>query len=306
MTSVLRVENLTKSFARKKAVDSLCFEVNAGEVVAILGPNGSGKTTTIKCIAGLLMPHAGTIAVCGEPIARNRKNALRNISYLPQTAEFPANITALETIRFHARLRGLSEEAAVSALTKCGFAESDFGKSAGHLSGGMRHRLSLAIAGMTSSPLMLLDEPTANLDPAAAQRFRTVAKTWREEGRSILMSTHVLSDVTEIADSVIVMVEGRAVAVESVLDLRFRLNKFARLRVDVGAVTERHSDAAFAAGAVEIRKNGKALVIFAPEDRRLAILSRLEEIGAVNGFETDKPSIEDLYIEYVESSNKAG
>jgi ABC-type multidrug transport system ATPase subunit len=305
MSKVLTVANLTKSFGGRKAVDALSFELNKGEVTAILGPNGSGKTTSIKCLAGLLKPDFGSVSVMGINARQNPRSSMRQISYLPQNAEFPQNITALETIRFHAQLRGIDDNAARHSLTQCGFTEADIEKHAGQLSGGMRHRLSLAIAGLSNTPLMLLDEPTANLDPAAAQRFRTIAKSWRNEGRAILMATHVLSDVTEVADRVIVMVDGKVVAMETISQLRTRLNRFSRLRVDVGAVTESHRDAAMCAGALDIRMNGKAIIVSAPEEKRLAILNRLEEVGVVAGFETEKPSIEHLYLEYVNHAEKS-
>ncbi len=306
MTIVLQVDSLSKSFTRRKAVDSLSFVVSKGEVTAILGPNGSGKTTTIKCIAGLLRPDSGRIYIGGIDSANESRPAKKLISYLPQTAEFPAGISALETAFFHAALRGADRDTAMNSLKIAGFADSDMSKAAGQLSGGMRHRLSLAIASLSGASLMLLDEPSANLDPSAAQRFRKTAKEWRSQGKAILMSTHVLSDVTEIADGVIVMVDGKAAAIESISEMRSRLNKFSRLRIDVGAVTEKHRDAALGAGAAEIRMNGKAIIVIAPEDKRMAILNKLEQVGMVCGFETEKPSIEDLYVEYVEASSKAG
>ncbi|HES58047.1 MAG TPA: ABC transporter ATP-binding protein, partial [Firmicutes bacterium] len=169
----------------------------------------------------------------------------------------------------------------------------------GQLSGGMRQRVSLAVACLPRAPVVLLDEPTANLDPAAALRFRKLARGWRRDGRTLLLSTHVLTDVVELADRVVVLVDGRLVASEDISTLRRRLDRYATLRIDVGRPTEEHRLAALSEGAVDARLNSTALLVTAAQERRLAILRRLEQVGAVRYFETVKPSLEDLYLDYV-------
>jgi ABC-type multidrug transport system ATPase subunit len=208
-------------------------------------------------------------------------------------------VTAREVVEFHARLRGIRGERVVAALREAGISESDEGRMVGELSGGMRQRLSLAVAGIPPVPLLLLDEPTANLDPEAALRLRELARRWRDEGRSLLFATHVLTDVEELADKVVVLVSGRPVAELNVPDLRADLRQFALLRVDVGRPTEAHVSAALACGASHARLNSHAVIITAPVERRLAILERLSALGTVNHFETEQPSIEQIYIEYV-------
>jgi Cu-processing system ATP-binding protein len=163
----------------------------------------------------------------------------------------------------------------------------------------MRQRLALAVACMPPVSLMLLDEPTANLDPEGALQFRALVREWRAQGRAVLLSTHVLSDVIELADRVIVLVGGRVVATETLPELRRRLGRFARLRVDVGRPAESHRAAALAAGASDARLNHSALIVTAPPQRRLPILERLAAIGPIRHFETEKPSVENVYLEYV-------
>ncbi len=300
MRVALEVSNLVKSFNGFRAVDEVSFKLNHGEVIAILGPNGSGKTTSLRCIAGLLNPDSGSISVSGFNLKKDERKAKREFAYLPQYAEFPSSVTVFETVSFHAKLRGVTMQDALRSLGESGFSETDHDKFAGNLSGGMKHRLALAVAGLSKPSLVLLDEPTANLDPAAAIKFRSIVKSWREAGRSVLMATHVLADVIETADRVLVLVGGKCVADESVSDLRIRLNKYARLRVDVGEVTERHRDAALAGGALDVRLNGKSIIISAPEEKRLAILQTLDRVGIVRHFETERPSLDDLYLEYIE------
>jgi ABC-type multidrug transport system ATPase subunit len=305
MKQVLSVSGLTKSYGRLRAADDVSFEIGAGEVLALLGPNGSGKTTTLRCIAGLLRPDCGSISIGGFDLRRHYRQARREFSYLPQHASFTGNLRVREVLQFHASLRGLPSERVDGALLEAGLSEADAARLVGQLSGGMRQRVSLAVACLPAAGLMLFDEPTANLDPEAALHFRQLAKGWRAAGRSILLSTHVLTDVEELADSVVVMVGGCMVARESIADLRRRLSLFSRLRVDVGQATEQHRAAALEAGAVEARLNTHALIVTAPVEHRLAILQSLENIDAVNRFDTEQPTLEDVYLEYVRGEEQS-
>jgi ABC-type multidrug transport system ATPase subunit len=299
MNPVVEVRELSKSYGSIRAIDRISFDVQPGQAVALLGPNGSGKTTTLRSVAGLLRPDSGTIRVCGVDLRREYRRARQHFSYLPQHASFPANVTVREVVEFHAKLRGINGDRVVAALREAGVSESEEERMVGGLSGGMRQRLSLAVAGMPPVPLLLLDEPTANLDPEATLRLRELASRWREEGRSLLFATHVLTDVEELADKVVVLVSGKPVAELNVPDLRADLRQFALLRVDVGHPTEAHVNAALESGATHARLNSHAVIITAPVERRFAILKRLSGMGAVNHFETEQPSIEQIYLEYV-------
>lgn len=306
MSFALEVDSLVKSYGPIRAVDSVCFAVEPGQVVALLGPNGSGKTTTIRCAAGLLRPDSGSIRVAGFDLYRDYREARRRFTYLPQQAHFPAALSVREALEFHARLRGNSEADCDLALELVGLPRSVQDRLTGQLSGGMRQRLSLAVASLSNTPLVLLDEPTANLDPEAALKFRQVAKQWRAAGRALVLSTHVLTDVEELADEVIVLVAGKPVAREAITKLRARLMKFARLRVLPDSAPEPLRAVALAQGAVAAEVDGGALVVTAPEDNRMRILGALAGTSGVRQFETEKPSLEDLYMEYVHTFTQAG
>lgn len=305
MKPVVEVRDLSKSYGSICAVDGVSFDVEPGQAVALLGPNGSGKTTTLRSVAGLLRPDSGTVSVCGVDLRRDYRRARQSFSYLPQHASFPANVTVREVAEFHAKLRGISGGRVVESLRESGVSDAEENRMVGDLSGGMRQRLSLAVAGMPPVPLLLLDEPTANLDPEAALRLRQLASQWREQGRSLLFSTHVLTDVEELADKVVVLVSGKPVAELNVPDLKADLRKFAMLRVDVGRPTEAHVKAALESGATNARLNSHAVIIAAPVERRFAILESLSGIGTVNHFETEQPSIEQIYLEYVKGERVA-
>lgn len=301
----VEVRDLVKSFDDLRAVDRLSFALEPGRAMALLGPNGSGKTTILRCIAGLLRPDGGTIRVGGFDLERDYRRARFQFSYVPQHASFPPNVTVREILEFHARLRRLDDASIEKALGVAGLGERDQGRLAGELSGGLRQRLSLAVAALPDVRLMLLDEPTANLDPEATLRLRNLIRQWRNDGRAVLFATHVLTDVEELADRVVVLVGGKAVVQEDVGRLREDLSRFALLRVDVGKPTEAHRQAALESGAIEARFNSHSLIIAAPIDRRYRILSRLGEVGRIHHFETEEPSLERLYIEYVRGDRAA-
>ena len=305
MNAVVEVQDVSKSYHAIRAVERVSFDVKQGQAVALLGPNGSGKTTTLRSVAGLVRPDSGTIRVCGLDLRQDYRRARQQFSYLPQHASFPAHVTAREVADFHGRLRGIRGDLVIAALREAGISAAEEGRMVGELSGGMRQRLSLAVAGIPPVPLLLLDEPTANLDPEAALHLRELARRWRDEGRSLLFATHVLTDVEELADKVVVLVGGKRVAELNVPDLKADIRQFALLRVDVGRPTEAHLKAALACGASHARLNSHAVIITAPVERRWAILERLSAMGTVNHFETEQPSLEEIYIEYVKGERRA-
>lgn len=300
MTAAIEVTGLARSFGEVRAVDGVGFRVHPGETVALLGPNGSGKTTTLKCVAGLLAADAGSVRVSGFDLRRDPRRARQSFTYLPQEPSFAAHLTVLEVATFHARLRRLPAGRATAALLQAGLDETTFERRVGELSGGMRQRLSLAVAELPEVGVMLLDEPTAALDPAASLDFRELARGWRRAGRALLLSTHRLTDVQEVADRVVVLVAGKAVVEESITELRARLRRYSVLRVDVGEPGPRHRQAALAAGAEGAEVDGRALVVQAAEERRLDVLDGLRAVGPVRSFVTEEPSLERVYLEYVD------
>lgn len=311
MSCELEIRNLTKRFASLTAVSDLSLTVEAGEAVALLGPNGSGKTTTLRCVAGLLHPDSGTVRFAGNlDLHRDFRAARRRFAFLPQKASFPPNLRAVEVLELHARLRsrgahGGATRGIPEVLAEAGFGDRDRERLVTELSEGMRQRLAVAVASLPEVPLMLLDEPTASLDPQAAVRFREVVHRWRDQGRAVLFSTHVLTDVQELADRVAVLVDGRVVISEPLSRLRARLDRRAVLRVNVGRPTPAHLAAARDAGATDARLNSASVVIQAPIGGRHAILRRLEELGPIHGFETEDPSLEHIYLEALERRDEA-
>jgi len=216
---MISIEHLTKRFGAFTAVDDISLTVHQGEVFALLGPNGSGKTTTLKTIAGLNIPTSGRVMVGGIDVHRSPKIAKRSISYLPQRVVFPENMTAREVIRFYGSVRKISKTAADAVLEASRFnGASD--KMVSEFSGGMIQRLGLAVVSLPDAPVLILDEPTANLDPQGVKRFREFVSGQKQCGKTIIFSTHLLAEVEQLADRVGIFVAGSLAAVESVENLR--------------------------------------------------------------------------------------
>jgi len=218
---MIRVEHLIKTFGEHTAVDDLSFKIERGETFALLGPNGSGKTTTLKCIAGLIKPSSGKILINGFDVWKNPQQARSRMSYLPQRVSFPDNLTAREVLEFYRRLRKLPARRVDETLSGARF---DFNggadKAVGKFSGGMVQRLGLAVACLPEAPILLLDEPMVSLDLEGAIRFREFLLSLKREGKTIVFTSHTLADVERLADRVAILVDGRLVALESVESLK--------------------------------------------------------------------------------------
>ncbi len=216
---MISVQHLTKRFGKFTAVDGVSLEIKEGEIFAFLGPNGSGKTTTMKSLVGLVKPTSGKILVNGIDVQMHPKEAKTAVSYLPQRVIFPENLTAREIVRFFARLRGVPQTKADEVLEKARFnGFSD--KPVSEFSGGMIQRLGLAVISLPNAQILLLDEPTASLDPQGVKRFREFVLEQKEQGKTIVFSTHMLAEAEQLADRVGIFVGGKLVAQESVESLR--------------------------------------------------------------------------------------
>lgn len=205
---MLTIENVSMSFGRKRVLDTVSFAVERGQTVALMGPNGAGKTTILRCVLGLLR-YEGQIGVGGWDAQRHGVAARKQIGYVPQSPTF-YDMTAREVVRFVARLRGVPRAAADVALCRVGL-DNDAGRRVCVFSGGMQQRLSLAAALIGDPPLLLLDEPTANLDPAARVDLLDLLSAFRSAGKTLVLSSHRPREVRGLVDRVILLNEGRLV-----------------------------------------------------------------------------------------------
>ena len=222
---ILTLTGVTKAFSHRCVLDRLDLEVGGGESVALLGANGSGKTTTLRCIVGLARADAGTITIGGIDLARDSIGARSRLSYLPQKSVFPPTLTVRETLAVVARLRGLTPGAVVPELEWCGLAElADRG--VGHLSGGERQRLAMAVAFLPQVDIYLFDEPSANLDPVASRMLFQRARQLKRDGHTLVFTTHTPADVRHLATRIVLLRNGR---IEEQAAGQFELRRYERL-----------------------------------------------------------------------------
>jgi ABC-type multidrug transport system ATPase subunit len=224
---VIQAHDLVKRYGALTAVDHLSFEVEAGETFALVGPNGAGKTTTLRLLLGLSRPDQGRITIGARRLAPHDPEARADLGYVPQRVEFPRGRTVAEVLRFFADLRGLPASAVTTAIERVGL-QAHADRRAADLSGGYSQRLSLAQALLADPSLLVLAEPTASLDPEATWEFRSLLERLRGEGKTILLCSHLLSEVERVADRVLIMVDGRRAALERLDDLRMRQASAAR------------------------------------------------------------------------------
>jgi len=222
---MIEVRGLTKQFGRTLAVNDASFDVSDGAIFCLLGPNGSGKTTTLKMLAGLVRPTVGSIMVNRHPVTGDALEAKREMSYLPQQVAFPESLTAREILHYFARLRGIEDLAVEKALESSGLAGVAT-RSVGEFSGGMIQRLGLAVITMPNTPILLLDEPTASLDPEGVVQFRNFILDQKQLGKTIIFSTHLLAEAERLADVVAIYLGGRLVTLQTSDQLRSEASAF--------------------------------------------------------------------------------
>lgn len=202
---MVRVEGLKKRFGKHQVLKGIDISIEEGKVHAILGHNGSGKTTLIKNILGLVVPTEGKIEVNGMNVA-NHWEYRKHIGYMSQIATFPQNLTVKELLDMVTDLRGPAPDRQ-QLLEQFGLLP-ELNKKLGTLSGGTRQKVNAVLAFMHRSPLLICDEPTVGLDPVSLLRLKAMMREAREEGQTVVIITHIMSLVEELADEVIYLQEG--------------------------------------------------------------------------------------------------
>ncbi len=208
---VLEVKNLSKRYREVRAVDDVSFSVGKGEIVGLLGPNGAGKTTTINMILGVLEPSAGAISIDGIDVGEHRSEAIERTNFAAVYAHLPGNLTVSQNLHIFGLLYGVENlEKRIREVLSQFDLQSFKGKRAGLLSSGEQTRLSLAKAMLNEPKLLLLDEPTASLDPSTARTVRERIRTYAQEGRGgVLWTSHNMHEVEAVCDRVLFLSHGK-------------------------------------------------------------------------------------------------
>src|SRR5680860_132460 len=228
---MIEIQNLHKKFGKNQVLTGLDLNIEKGGIFAVLGPNGSGKTTLIKGILGMVVPNQGTISIDGNSI-KNKWKYREGINYLPQIANFPGNLKVKELIRMIKDLRQKkSDEEKLIALFGL---EPFLDKKLATLSGGTKQKVNIVLAFMFDNPLIILDEPTSGLDPMAMIRLKELIQKEKKKGKTILVTSHIMQFVEEIADEIVYLLEGK---------IYFK-GSIAALKKQTGQTTVEHAIAA--------------------------------------------------------------
>src|ERR1700730_5974622 len=216
---VIVIDNLYKSYGNVQAVKGITMRVEQGEIFGFLGPNGAGKTTTIRCMLDVIRPTSGTLRVLGLDAQRDKMELHRHIGYLPGDVRLPGQMTGKQVIDYFSRLQGL-EPVLLDDLVKR--FDVEMKRPLKSYSKGMRQKIGVVLAFMCDPEVLILDEPTSGLDPLLQRTFNEFLLEEQARGKTIFMSSHIMSDVEKVCQRVAVIRQGEIVTIEEVEKLRHK------------------------------------------------------------------------------------
>jgi ABC-2 type transport system ATP-binding protein len=292
MTEVVSIQGLQKKFGKFQALSDVNFTVNAGEVVGFIGPNGAGKSTTIRILLGIIKRDAGHAEIFGKDVWKDSLEIHKRISYVPGDVTLWGNLTGGEIIDLFLKLHGGGDKQKRDYLIKR--FELDPKKKAKGYSKGNRQKVGLIAALSADSDLYIFDEPTSGLDPLMEAIFQEEVEKIKESGKSILLSSHILSEVERLADKVVIIRQGVIVETGTLDELRHLTRSTVTLATE-GDVAEMAS----VDGVYDfIQKDQQAT--FSVDNQHLnEILAKASKLG-VKKFESVPPTLEDLFMRHYE------
>jgi ABC-2 type transport system ATP-binding protein len=305
MTTVIETESLTRKFGDFVAVDHVTFSVQAGEVIGYLGPNGSGKTTTIRMLLGLLLPTEGRATVLGYDVVRQSEALRARVGYMSQKFALYHDLTVLENLVFYGGVYGVNDRNRIQEIIDLLGLTGMERQRASELSTGWRQRLALGTAIIHRPQLLFLDEPTSGVDPKARRNFWDLIYNLVAEGITALVTTHYM-DEAEYCGRVGIMRAGRLLAVDTPSALKE--NALSGIAWDVVASPPLHAlevlincPCVLRAGLV----NDRLRAITPPEISAETLLERLREAGLLNlQIEKAEPTLEDVFLALAEKTSK--
>jgi len=287
--AVIEVDGLTKVFGETRAIDDLDFEVQEGEIFGYLGPNGAGKSTTLRTIMGFLTPTAGTATVLGHDIRDESEliEAKADIGYLPGDLSFDGSVTGQEFLDLQAALKGDERRDEMTDLF-----HPPLDRKIREYSSGNRQMLGIIQAFMHDPDLLVMDEPTAGLDPLMQERLNSFLRDERDDGKTIIFSSHILGEVRRVCDRVGIIRDGHIVALEDIDTLLGKGGK----RVRLNTATPLSEDALHLDGVLEFDRV-ENVVHFTFAGDYNALVDRLASFDIVD-MEIEEPPIEDIFMHF--------
>ena len=291
MTPAIHTEGLTKHYGKVEALVDLSLDIGPGEVFGFLGPNGAGKTTMIRTILDEIRPTAGRAQILGMDTHTQSVPIRRRIGYLPGDLAMYPNLTGRDLLTYFANLRGGVEWAYVDQLAER--LGADLSKKVGDLSTGNRQKVGLIQAFMNAPDLLILDEPSTGLDPLVQREFQMMLREVAEDGRTVFLSSHTLSEVQRVADRVGIIRHGRLIALEAVSELRRKAIRRVELEF-AGPVPDRELSAV--AGVRELLTDGwRATLSFEGEMPALLAATSGHELRDLS---TQDADLEGIFLAY--------
>ena len=296
---MIKTENLTKVYNGKPAVDGLNLEVGTGEIFGFLGPNGAGKSTTILMLTGMIEPTAGRCFVDGIEVANDPLAVKRIIGYLPEDVGFYGNLTGEQNLDYFARfydMNAADRKERIAELLRLVHLDGVTQK-AGEYSRGMKQRLGLAQALINDPKVLFLDEPTANLDPEGVREYRDLVTRLAGEGKTVFVSSHILSEVRAVCRTVGLLAAGRLVAQGTIDEVARTLaspgGETFRIVVETAEDLPDLSDP----DIIEFERDGNRAIIQAKSDIRERLAAAIAEEGLhIREIRLEEPDIEDAFM----------
>lgn len=288
--AILKVNQVTKKFGNFTALDGINMEVQQGEVYGFIGPNGAGKTTTIRVLLGILQATSGTAQIFGKDVWNDAVDIHKQIAYVPGEVNLWSNLTGGEVIDLFVKLRGTNSKNRREELIQR--FDLDPTKKCGTYSKGNRQKVALIAAFASNADLYILDEPTSGLDPLMEQVFQECVGEVKKAGKSVLLSSHILSEVEKLCDKVSIIRQGQIIESGTLQELRH----LTRTRVKV-ETTEPIANLDQVEGIHDLKTLDRGVVFHVDTDKVGAAIKHVSDFGIL-ALESTPPTLEDLFMHH--------
>ncbi len=305
--TLIEVRQVSKRYGEILAVDDATLSIHRGEIFSLIGHNGAGKSTLFRMMLGLIRPSSGEILIQGGGIDGERfRQVRRRLGYLPENMVFYDHLSGIETLRFLGALKGADPADIPALLRKMGLEKAAHRPVKGY-SKGMRQRLGFAQALLGKPEILFLDEPTTGLDPAGIREFYQLLKELREQGVTMILSSHNLAQIQEQVDRIALMKQGRILTVGSVQELREQLELPIRFQVALRLPDARRLQQELERFPnCETVVDGRHAAIRCDREQKIQLLAALSGMECIEDIQIHEPSLEDLFLGYIDRADGSG
>lgn len=310
--SFVGLRNVTKAYGQLLALDNVSFEIREGEIFGYIGPNGAGKTTTMKILVGLISDFQGEVTIGGYKVPMQRDEIHNLLGYLPQSVAFQEWRTVDQALKTFGRLSGLSDSEAETCIPEIldlmGLSDVRR-KKISQLSGGMIQKVGLAQALLHDPTLLVLDEPLAGLDPLSRHEFKDIVLKLGHKGTTILFSSHILSDVQDVADRIGILTHGKIKQIGSLNELKQRFSTERVIEVQLSYSSDQWQKLSDVEGVKTVKQPSPDRILLMlqpeadPDEAVNAIVKAIVKLGVrIRGISLLSPSLDEIYLNYVQES----